>query len=72
MATLFGDCLAASDYLRELPADFQTSTSKWAWVSYGSPTVAVLPGLFNRSAFDAPHETEVSDEDIAQGCVSRE
>lgn len=69
LITLFHTSLSAPEYLRDLPEEIQTSMSKWAWVSYESPLVAVLPGLFNRSAFDAPHETEVSDEGIAQGYV---
>jgi gluconolactonase len=67
---LFGKSLFASQYLRGLPAEFQTNTSKWAWVSYDSPSVAVLPGSFNRSVFDAPHESKVSDDGVAQAFVS--
>lgn len=45
--------------------------SKWAWVSYESPSVIiVLPGSFNRSAFDNPHESKVSDDGVAQACVT--
>lgn len=68
---LFGKSLFASQFLRELPAEFQTNISKWAWISYNSPSVAVLPGSFNRSVFDAPHESKVSDDDVAQALVSR-
>lgn len=69
-AVLFGKSLFASKYLHELPSEFQTNMSKWAWVSYESPSVAVLPGLFNRSVFDAPHESKVSDDGVAQACVT--
>ncbi|KAF2193954.1 calcium-dependent phosphotriesterase [Zopfia rhizophila CBS 207.26] len=54
-----------SGFLKELPAEFAEGPATWAWVSYDSPSVAVLPGSFNRSVFDAPHESNVSDPVIA-------
>ncbi|KAF2011514.1 calcium-dependent phosphotriesterase [Aaosphaeria arxii CBS 175.79] len=54
-------CLALSQYLSSLPTEFQSSHAKWAWVSYESPAVAVIPGSFNRTALQAPHEGDASD-----------
>lgn len=70
-AVLFGKCLFASHYLHDLPLRFRANTSKWAWVSYESSFVAVLPGSFNRSVFDALHETKVSDDGIGEAFVFR-
>ncbi|KAF2248078.1 hypothetical protein BU26DRAFT_392479, partial [Trematosphaeria pertusa] len=47
--------------LRELPSGFETAGGRWAWVSYETPSVAAIPGSFNRSAMDAPHVANVSD-----------
>lgn len=66
---LFGKSLFASQFLNELPADFQTTVSKWAWISYDSASVAVIPGSFNRSVLDAPHNTKVSDDGVAEAFV---
>jgi hypothetical protein len=68
-AVLFGKSLFASIYLQDLPIEFQANTSKWAWVSYSSSSVAVLPGSFNRSAFDSLPDTKVSDDGIAKTFV---
>lgn len=63
-----GLCNAA--FLQELPPTFAESPAKWAWVSYTTPSVAQIPGMFNRSAFDAPHEGKISDPEVAQAFVS--
>lgn len=63
-----GLCDAA--FLQELPSIFKESASTWAWVSYTSPSVAQIPGTFNRSAFDAPHDGEASDPEVAEAFVS--
>ena len=67
--SLFGTCLCTETFLKQLPSAFQKSSVKWAWVSYDSPSVAVIPGSFNRSVFDAPHEGEVSDKGVKQAYV---
>lgn len=38
---------------------------RWAWVSNQDPLLAVIPGHFNRSNFDAPSAAKVSDEKVA-------
>ena len=49
--------------LDAVPSGF--STDRWAWVSNENPLLAVIPGHFNRSNFDAPSAAEVSDERVA-------
>ncbi|KAJ0108253.1 uncharacterized protein J7T55_000219 [Diaporthe amygdali] len=34
----------------------------WAYVDYSDPAVAVIPGTFNRSIFEAPFLSEISDD----------
>ncbi|KAH7312318.1 AkeP protein [Stachybotrys elegans] len=46
-----------------VPAGF--NTDRWSWVSYENPLVAVIPGHFNRTVFDAPSAANVSDERVA-------
>ncbi|KAL2068652.1 hypothetical protein VTL71DRAFT_14989 [Oculimacula yallundae] len=46
-----------------IPVGF--NTSQWAWVSNENPLLAVIPGSFNRSIFDAPSAGQVSDERVA-------
>jgi len=66
-ALLFCTASLASDYLRPLPSAFKPQNeSKWAWISYESPSVAVLPGSFNRSVFEAPYVAMVSDGNVKQ------
>lgn len=54
-----GAVLPAQGYLSDIPGGF--NGSQWAYLSYSNPSVAVLPGTFNRSAMEAPHEGEASD-----------
>ncbi|KAF4546813.1 Six-bladed beta-propeller TolB-like protein [Lasiodiplodia theobromae] len=48
-------------FFTDLPSAFRDALATWAWVSYQEPSVAVLSGSFNRSAFDAPFESTTSD-----------
>lgn len=66
LVVLLGSGATASNYFRELSdSNFQpNNASQWAWVSYQSPSVAVLPGSFNRTIFEAPLDTKASDESI--------
>ena len=57
--------------LSELPQDFTNISSKWAWISYSNREVAVLPGQFNRSAFDAPFEGTNTDESVTTEYVQQ-
>ncbi|KAF4943728.1 hypothetical protein FSARC_14846, partial [Fusarium sarcochroum] len=54
---------------QNLPPAFDSASGKWAFYSYQDADVAVLEGTFNRSAFDAPCEAEVSDEGLARANV---
>lgn len=66
LATLaFGPAFAASDFLKALPEGYNGPNSTWAWLSYDNPDFAVLHGHFNRSVFDAPAATNVSDPGLA-------
>lgn len=51
-------------YTSPVPAAFTSNNtgSIWAYVDYSDPVVAVIPGAFNRSVFDAPLASEVSDD----------
>ena len=51
---------------QDLPDGFDSAASTWAFYSYQDPSVAVLPGSFNRSVFDAPWESETSDNDLTK------
>lgn len=62
-------CFGKEQYLKALPDAFQDSLSKWAFISYHMPSVAVIPGSFNRSAFDAPYESKISDKNVAEAFV---
>ncbi|KAI9148148.1 AkeP protein [Paramyrothecium foliicola] len=46
-----------------IPAGF--SSDQWAWVSNEDPLLAVIPGRFNRTVFQAPSAGDVSDERVA-------
>lgn len=70
LTVLLGVGHCAEQFLKDLPADFANSSSGWAWVSYDSPNVAVIPGAFNRSAFDAPHEGNASNSKVAEASVT--
>lgn len=69
LASLLGSTTYASNFLKGLPSEFPAGTSKWAWVSYESSTVAVIPGSSNRSIFDAPYEGEVSNSSVHQAQI---
>lgn len=56
--------------LSPLPAAFNNSSSIWAYVSYNDPNTAVIKGAFNRSAFDAPFESTVTDPGLAKEYVA--
>lgn len=55
--------VGAYSQLDAVPTGFDTS--RWAWVSNEDPLLAVIPGHFNRSSFDAPSAANVSDERVA-------
>lgn len=57
---------ALGQALMDLPEGFDSAPSKWAFYSYEDPSVAVLPGSFNRSIFDAPWASETSDNGLTQ------
>ncbi|KAL0944813.1 lactonohydrolase [Colletotrichum truncatum] len=57
----FGVPLLAQAFLSDLPPAFKDTPAIWAYVSYGTPSIAALTGSFNRSAMDAPHESKASD-----------
>ncbi|KAG6354321.1 hypothetical protein INS49_004926 [Diaporthe citri] len=51
-------------YTSPVPPGFTSNNTGaiWAYVDYSDPAVAVIPGAFNRSVFDAPFASEVSDD----------
>jgi hypothetical protein len=53
----------AGSALGQLPAGF--NSSRWSWVSNEDPTMAVIPGDFNRTVFDASSAANVSDQRVA-------
>ena len=55
--------LGAYGQLDAVPTGF--NTDRWAWVSNEDPLLAVIPGHFNRSSFDAPSAANVSDDKVA-------
>lgn len=57
----------ASGYLRDLPAGYDNLS--WAWVSYDTPAVAVIPGSFNRTIFQPLPDTNASNGDISEAYV---
>ncbi|KAK8028458.1 Six-bladed beta-propeller TolB-like protein [Apiospora marii] len=57
--------LSACAVHHERAPDATPLLSQWAWVSNENPLLAVIPGEFNRSGFDAPSAAEVSDNKIA-------
>lgn len=46
-----------------IPSAF--NTSQWSWVSNEDPILAVIPGAFNRTVFDAPSAANVTDQKVA-------
>lgn len=49
--------------LDAIPKGFQSD--QWAWVSNEDPLLAVIPGAFNRTVFDAPSAANVTDQRVA-------
>lgn len=60
IACLTGVALAQ---LNAVPSGF--NTDRWAWVSNQDPLLAVIPGHFNRSMWEASSAAEVSDSRVA-------
>lgn len=54
---------AALAQVDAVPSAF--NTSQWSWVSNEDPLLAVIPGTFNRTNFDAPSAGNVSDRRVA-------
>ncbi|KAM0550193.1 hypothetical protein ACHAPJ_009041 [Fusarium lateritium] len=54
--------IAAGKYLADPPPKF--NSSQWANIQYNNPSVAVIPGAFNRSVFDAPWDSNNTDKSI--------
>jgi hypothetical protein len=46
-----------------IPSAF--NASQWSWVSNEDPILAVIPGAFNRTVFEAPSAGNVSDQRVA-------
>jgi hypothetical protein len=69
LALIFSTSSAAKQFFKNLPTGFENGNARWAWISYEMPSVAVIPGTFNRSAFDAPHVGKYSDPGMALMCV---
>jgi hypothetical protein len=60
---LLGGAALAWAQLDAIPDGF--STQRWSWVSNEDPLLAVIPGKFNRTVFEAPSAGQVSDERVA-------
>jgi len=58
--SLVGPALSQLD---AVPAGF--NTDRWAWVSNEDPLLAVIPGKFNRTMWEAPSAADVSDNRVA-------
>lgn len=56
--------LAIVAYFTDLPDAFNDTAAIWAYMSYGEPSVAVLPGSFNRSAMDAIYKGHATDSEL--------
>ncbi|KAF4445803.1 calcium-dependent phosphotriesterase [Fusarium austroafricanum] len=63
---LLGFVPLAATLLSSLPLEYQNTTAKWAYLSYGNPSMAVIPGHFNRSVFVPLTDTEASDPKVAK------
>lgn len=48
--------------LDTIPEGFDTD--RWVWVSNQDPLLAVIPGKFNRTVYDAPSAANISDERV--------
>ncbi|WZH48579.1 Calcium-dependent phosphotriesterase [Fusarium acuminatum] len=56
----------AACILSPLPSAYEKAAAKWAYLSYKNPSLAVLPGHFNRSVFVPFTDSEVSDSSVAK------
>lgn len=56
----------ATCILSPLPPDYKNAAAQWAFLSYKNPSLAVLPGHFNRSVFVPFTDSEVSDPSLAK------
>ena len=63
---LAGSASLGQALFQDLPETFDSTASTWAFYSYEDPNVAVLPGSFNRSVFDAPWASEASDDSLTE------
>ena len=54
---------AALAQVDAVPSAF--NNSQWSWVSNEDPLLAVIPGTFNRTNFQAPSAGNVSDQRVA-------
>ena len=61
--SLLGLVVPALSQLDAVPAGF--NTDRWAWVSNEDSLLAVIPGEFNRTMWEAPSAADVSDNRIA-------
>jgi len=60
---IISSAAAALARVDAVPSAF--NTSQWSWVSNEDPILAVIPGAFNRTVFDAPSAGNVSDQKVA-------
>ncbi|KAF2758650.1 AkeP protein, partial [Pseudovirgaria hyperparasitica] len=56
--------IAGSRYLKLLPPNFSPQNSTWAWLTYETPEFRSLPWHFNRTAFQAPWDTQASEDSL--------
>lgn len=62
--------LAIVAYFTDIPESFNDKAAIWAYMSYGDPSVAVLPGSFNRSAMDAIYKGHATDSELQKRYIS--
>lgn len=62
--------LAIVAYFTDIPESFNDTAAIWAYMSYGDPSVAVLPGSFNRSAMDAIYKGHATDSELQKRYIS--
>lgn len=56
----------AACILTPLPSAYEKAAAEWAYLSYKNPSLAVLPGHFNRSVFVPFTDSDVSDSSVAK------
>lgn len=59
---IISSAAAALAQLDAIPSTF--NTSQWSYVSNEEPLLAVIPGAFNRTVFDAPSAANVSNQKV--------